>query len=197
MPARSSAGPPWRSTRRRALHPHEHDERRPDALGLRDRHRRAWSACTRWPWPPGKPRALVDWNNNYGDDPDKGVVFHCSNLPKDVFVQQSIRPRTSVMDYQAIIAGTVGKDNTYGTVVGRVKAEPVHLLPRVHRRFPRHDPGLPGRGRVHQRPARDLRRLRRGEDPGAAGLLRTSARTASSTTSPSTCPSRPARSTRR
>ncbi len=34
----------------------------------------------------GKPSALVDWNNNYGDDPDKGVVFHCSNLPKDVFV---------------------------------------------------------------------------------------------------------------
>ena len=28
------------------------------------------------------------------------------------------------MDYQAIIAGTVGKDNTFGTVVGRVRAEP-------------------------------------------------------------------------
>ena len=26
------------------------------------------------------------------------------------------------MDYQEIIAGTVGKENTYGTVVGRVKA---------------------------------------------------------------------------
>ena len=26
------------------------------------------------------------------------------------------------MDFQAIIAGTVGKENTYGTVVGRVKA---------------------------------------------------------------------------
>jgi L-fucose isomerase-like protein len=29
------------------------------------------------------------------------------------------------MDYQAIIAGTVGKENTYGTVVGRVKAGPM------------------------------------------------------------------------
>jgi L-fucose isomerase-like protein len=29
-----------------------------------------------------------------------------------------------VMDYQEIIAGTVGKDSTYGTVVGRVRAEP-------------------------------------------------------------------------
>jgi L-fucose isomerase-like protein len=36
----------------------------------------------------GRPSALVDWNNNYGTDPDKGVVFHCSNLPKDLFVEQ-------------------------------------------------------------------------------------------------------------
>jgi L-fucose isomerase-like protein len=73
----------------------------------------------------GKPSALVDWNNNYGDDPDKCVVFHCSNLPKDVFVQKPIQPDDiMVMDYQAIIAGTVGKDNTFGTVVGRVKADP-------------------------------------------------------------------------
>ena len=72
-----------------------------------------------------KPSALVDWNNNYGEDPDKCVVFHCSNLPKDVFMPQPIKPEDiMVMDYQAIIAGTVGKDNTFGTVVGRVKAEP-------------------------------------------------------------------------
>lgn len=73
----------------------------------------------------GKPSALVDWNNNYGEDPDKCVVFHCSNLPKDVFAPAPIKPEDiMVMDYQAIIAGTVGKENTFGTVVGRVKAEP-------------------------------------------------------------------------
>jgi L-fucose isomerase-like protein len=72
-----------------------------------------------------KPSALVDWNNNYGEDPDKCVIFHCSNLPKDVFVPQSIRADDiMVMDYQAIIAGTVGKENTFGTVVGRVKGDP-------------------------------------------------------------------------
>jgi L-fucose isomerase-like protein len=70
----------------------------------------------------GKPSALVDWNNNYGEDPDKGVIFHCSNLPKDVF---EAKP---TMDYQEIIAGTVGKENTYGTVVGRVKAAPFTYL---------------------------------------------------------------------
>ena len=65
----------------------------------------------------GKPSALVDWNNNYGDDPDKGVIFHCSNLPADFFQEPE-------MSFQEIIAGTVGKENTYGTVVGRVKAGP-------------------------------------------------------------------------
>jgi L-fucose isomerase-like protein len=65
----------------------------------------------------GTPSALADWNNNYGDDPDKGVVFHCSNLPKALFADMK-------MDYQEIIAGTVGKESTYGTVVGRVKTGP-------------------------------------------------------------------------
>jgi L-fucose isomerase-like protein len=60
------------------------------------------------------PSALLDWNNNYGEDPDKAVCFHCSNLPKHFF-------RDVRMDFQEIIAGTVGKDNTFGTVVGRVK----------------------------------------------------------------------------
>src|SRR5207248_9325496 len=61
------------------------------------------------------PSALLDWNNNYGDNADKAVCFHCSNLPKHFF--QDVR-----MDFQEIIAGTVGKDNTFGTVVGRVKS---------------------------------------------------------------------------
>ncbi|HEU0005128.1 MAG TPA: L-fucose/L-arabinose isomerase family protein [Terriglobia bacterium] len=60
-----------------------------------------------------KPAALLDWNNNFAEDPNKGVVFHCSNLPKAFFVDQR-------MDYQEIIAGTVGKENTFGTIVGRI-----------------------------------------------------------------------------
>ena len=61
------------------------------------------------------PSALLDWNNNYGEDPNKAVCFHCSNLPKHFFAD--VR-----MDFQEIIAGTVGKLNTFGTCVGRVKA---------------------------------------------------------------------------
>jgi len=61
----------------------------------------------------GTPSAILDWNNNYGSEPDKAVLFHCSNLPKSFF-------KNSKMDYQEIIAGAVGKENTYGTVVGRI-----------------------------------------------------------------------------
>ena len=64
------------------------------------------------------PSALMDWNNNYGDDPDKCVCFHCSNLPKHFF--EDVR-----MDFQEIIAGTVGKEQTFGTCVGRVKPGPM------------------------------------------------------------------------
>ncbi len=62
------------------------------------------------------PSALLDWNNNYGDNPDKAVCFHCSNLPKHFF-KEGVK-----MDFQQIIAGTVGKENTYGTLDGTVKA---------------------------------------------------------------------------
>jgi L-fucose isomerase-like protein len=61
------------------------------------------------------PSALLDWNNNYGSDPNKCVCFHCSNLPKHFFKEVK-------MDFQQIIAGTVGKENTFGTCEGLVKA---------------------------------------------------------------------------
>jgi len=63
------------------------------------------------------PAALLDWNNNYGGDPDKGVFFHCSNVPKDFLGNHK-------MDFQEIIAGSVGKENTYGTIVGRIAPGP-------------------------------------------------------------------------
>lgn len=70
----------------------------------------------------GLPAALLDWNNNYGDDPNKGVVFHCSNLPRAFFEYEG--PDAHRMDYQEIIAGTVGKENTFGTIVGRIAPGP-------------------------------------------------------------------------
>ncbi len=63
----------------------------------------------------GTPSALLDWNNNYGGAANKAVCFHCSNLPKEFFKDYR-------MDFQEIIAGTVGKENTYGTIDGSIKA---------------------------------------------------------------------------
>jgi L-fucose isomerase-like protein len=63
----------------------------------------------------GSPSALLDWNNNYGGHANKAVCFHCSNLPKEFF-------KNYKMGFQEIIAGTVGKDNTYGTIDGSIRA---------------------------------------------------------------------------
>jgi L-fucose isomerase-like protein len=63
----------------------------------------------------GTPSALLDWNNNFGGHANKAVCFHCSNLPKEFF-------KDFKMDFQEIIADTVGAENTFGTVVGSIKA---------------------------------------------------------------------------
>jgi len=65
----------------------------------------------------GTPAALADWNNNYGEDENKVITFHCSNFPKSFFTDAR-------MSFQAIIANDVGKENTYGTCVGRISAGP-------------------------------------------------------------------------
>jgi L-fucose isomerase-like protein len=65
----------------------------------------------------GRPSALVDWNNNYGDDPEKCVFFHCGNWAKDFL--PDIRIGT------APILGTVlGEENTFGALEGRTPAGP-------------------------------------------------------------------------
>ncbi|UCD27307.1 MAG: L-fucose/L-arabinose isomerase family protein [Planctomycetota bacterium] len=63
----------------------------------------------------GSPSALVDWNNNYGQDDNKGVIFHCSNFPVEVFESGG------KLDLQDIIGKSVGNEKTYGTVIGRVR----------------------------------------------------------------------------
>jgi L-fucose isomerase-like protein len=66
----------------------------------------------------GRPSALVDWNNNYGDDPDKCVFFHCGNWAK------SFLPDIKIATAE-ILGTTLGAENTYGAVAGRVPAGPV------------------------------------------------------------------------
>jgi L-fucose isomerase-like protein len=66
----------------------------------------------------GKPSALVDWNNNYGDDPNRCVFFHCGNWAKTFLPDIRIT--------SAEILGTIlGEENTYGALAGRTPAGPV------------------------------------------------------------------------
>lgn len=66
----------------------------------------------------GSPSALVDWNNNYADDPEKCVLFHCGNWAKSFLpdIQISNAP---------ILGTTVGIENTYGALDGRTPAMPL------------------------------------------------------------------------
>jgi L-fucose isomerase-like protein len=66
----------------------------------------------------GTPSALVDWNNNYGDDPDKCVLFHCGNWAKDF--ASEVRIATA-----PILGTTLGEENTYGAMEGRTAAGPL------------------------------------------------------------------------
>jgi L-fucose isomerase-like protein len=69
----------------------------------------------------GTPSAILDWNNNYGEDPGKMVLFHCSNLPKSFF--QDTR-----MTIHPIISDVKGGDVSFGAIQGRIKTKPCTLL---------------------------------------------------------------------
>ncbi|MEJ5963729.1 L-fucose/L-arabinose isomerase family protein [Pedobacter immunditicola] len=66
----------------------------------------------------GSPSALVDWNNNYANDDEKCVLFHCGNWAKSFLpdIEISTAP---------ILGTTVGIENTYGALSGRTPAMPL------------------------------------------------------------------------
>jgi L-fucose isomerase-like protein len=66
----------------------------------------------------GTPSALVDWNNNYGADADKCVLFHCGNWAK------SFLPDVKILN-APILGSTLGVENTWGALDGRTPASPL------------------------------------------------------------------------
>jgi L-fucose isomerase-like protein len=64
------------------------------------------------------PSALVDWNNNYGTDPDKCVLFHCGNWAR------SFLPDIRILN-APILGSTLGVENTWGALDGRTTARPL------------------------------------------------------------------------
>jgi L-fucose isomerase-like protein len=69
----------------------------------------------------GTPSAILDWNNNYGNDLDKMVLFHCSNLPSSFF-------KDTEMTVHPIISDLKGDEASFGAVQGRIKPKPCTLL---------------------------------------------------------------------
>lgn len=65
----------------------------------------------------GNPSALVDWNNNVEDDPDKCVFFHCGNWPANFLDEVKV---TSM----PILGSILGEENTFGAVAGKAKTGP-------------------------------------------------------------------------
>lgn len=66
----------------------------------------------------GSPGALVDWNNNYAEDPDRCVLFHCGNWAKSFIPDIEIKTAP-------ILGTTLGEENTYGAMTGRATAGPM------------------------------------------------------------------------
>jgi len=66
----------------------------------------------------GTPAALVDWNNNYADDDEKCVLFHCGNWAK------SFLPDIKIAN-APILGSIIGLEKTYGALDGRTPAGPL------------------------------------------------------------------------
>jgi L-fucose isomerase-like protein len=65
------------------------------------------------------PPAILDWNNNYGSDPEKCVCTHCGNFPKKFI---GATPEISELD---VLGETIGREKCFGAVKGKVIAGPM------------------------------------------------------------------------
>ncbi len=66
----------------------------------------------------GNPATLLDWNNNYGDEENKCILFHCGPVPQSLMTAKG-----RIVDH-AILANAVGEGNSYGCNVGRIAPAP-------------------------------------------------------------------------
>ncbi|MDA9659537.1 L-fucose/L-arabinose isomerase family protein [Alphaproteobacteria bacterium] len=64
------------------------------------------------------PSALVDWNNNYDQDEEKCVLFHCGNWAKSFLPDLKISTAP-------ILGSVFGEEKTHGALDGRTPANPL------------------------------------------------------------------------
>ncbi|MCE5340876.1 MAG: hypothetical protein LLF92_07080 [Planctomycetaceae bacterium] len=67
----------------------------------------------------GNAATCLDWNNNYGDDENKCILFHCGSVP------QSMMSKSGQITEHAILANAVGKGCSYGCNVGEIAPTPI------------------------------------------------------------------------
>ncbi|MEK6645165.1 MAG: hypothetical protein AABY84_00610 [Candidatus Firestonebacteria bacterium] len=66
----------------------------------------------------GESAACLDWNNNYEDNENKCILFHCGPVPQNMMKEKGI-----VTD-NLIIAGSYGPGVSFGCNIGRIKSGP-------------------------------------------------------------------------
>jgi len=65
-----------------------------------------------------QPAACLDWNNNYEEEEDKCILFHCGPVPPELMAE-----RGRVTDH-GLIAAVLGEGKSYGCNVGRLAPGP-------------------------------------------------------------------------
>lgn len=66
----------------------------------------------------GRPTTVLDWNNNYTDDPDKVILFHCGPVAQSLMTEKG-----TVTDHKMFAKGNPGCG--WGSNEGRIKAFPM------------------------------------------------------------------------
>ena len=67
----------------------------------------------------GRPSTCLDWNNNYGDDPDKCILFHCGPVPQSLMTAKG-----EVIDHP-MFAKELGAGCGFGCNVGRIAPDKI------------------------------------------------------------------------
>lgn len=62
----------------------------------------------------GRPATVLDWNNNYGQDENKCILFHCGPVPRELMADPG-----RISDH-LILVNAVGENHSFGCVVGRI-----------------------------------------------------------------------------
>jgi L-fucose isomerase-like protein len=66
-----------------------------------------------------RPATCLDWNNNYGDELDKCILFHCGPVPQALMTSKG-----TVIDHP-MFAKALGAGCGFGCNVGRIRPAPI------------------------------------------------------------------------